>query len=65
MSQEDDKGFFDRLGEILNAPLPGMQTPQAPQKPGRTDRQWQGSFQVRRVRRLGCARRDRAVAKDL
>jgi hypothetical protein len=25
MAQEDDKGFFDRLGEILNAPLPGTQ----------------------------------------
>lgn len=31
MAQEEDKGFFDRLGEILNAPLPGTQrqTPQA------------------------------------
>jgi len=28
MSQADEKGFFDRLGEILNAPLPGTQTPQ-------------------------------------
>lgn len=23
MTQEDDKGFFDKLGEIFNAPLPG------------------------------------------
>ena len=30
MAQEEDKGFFDRLGEILNAPLPGTQG-QAPQ----------------------------------
>jgi len=29
MAQEDDKGFFDRLGEILNAPLPGTQRPSA------------------------------------
>ena len=27
MPQEEDKGFFDRLGEILNAPLPGTQRP--------------------------------------
>jgi len=25
MAEENDKGFFDRLGEILNAPLPGTQ----------------------------------------
>jgi hypothetical protein len=25
MAQEDDKGFFDKLGEIFNAPLPGTQ----------------------------------------
>lgn len=30
MPQEEDKGFFDRLGEILNAPLPGTRR-QAPQ----------------------------------
>ena len=32
MSQDDEKGFFDRLGGILNAPLPGTEkpTPQAP-----------------------------------
>ncbi len=29
MAQEDDKGFFDRLGEILNAPLPGTERPSA------------------------------------
>lgn len=23
MAEKDDKGFFDRLGEILNSPLPG------------------------------------------
>lgn len=27
MAQEENKGFFDRLGEILNAPLPGSQGP--------------------------------------
>ncbi len=27
MAHEEDKGFFDRLGEILNAPLPGTQKP--------------------------------------
>ena len=27
MAQEEDKGFFDRLGEILNAPLPGTRRP--------------------------------------
>jgi hypothetical protein len=27
MAQEQDKGFFDRLGEIFNAPLPGTQRP--------------------------------------
>jgi hypothetical protein len=31
MAQEEDKGFFDKLGEILNAPLPGTQGP-APQQ---------------------------------
>jgi len=38
MAQEQDKGFFDRLGEILNAPLPGTQrpTPQ-PQSPADDD----------------------------
>ena len=30
MAQEEDKGFFDRLGEILNAPLPGTQAPTSP-----------------------------------
>ena len=23
MTQDEDKGFFDKLGQILNAPLPG------------------------------------------
>jgi len=27
MAKEDDKGLFDRLGEILNAPLPGTKRP--------------------------------------
>jgi hypothetical protein len=27
MAQDEDKGIFDRLGEILNAPLPGTQRP--------------------------------------
>ena len=27
MAQEENKGFFDKLGEILNAPLPGTQGP--------------------------------------
>jgi hypothetical protein len=27
VAHEDDKGFFDRLGEILNAPLPGTEKP--------------------------------------
>ena len=31
MAQEDDKGFFDKLGEILNAPLPGTPGPAAQQ----------------------------------
>jgi hypothetical protein len=30
MAQEDNKGFFDRLGEILNAPLPGTEKPTSP-----------------------------------
>jgi hypothetical protein len=30
MAEENDKGFFDRLGEILNAPLPGTQQPAEP-----------------------------------
>ena len=29
MTQDEDKGFFDRLGDILNAPLPGTHTPEA------------------------------------
>ena len=29
MAQDQDKGFFDRLGEIFNAPLPGTQRPTA------------------------------------
>jgi hypothetical protein len=28
MAQEEDKGLFDRLGEILNAPLPGTRLPE-------------------------------------
>jgi hypothetical protein len=31
MGQEDDKTFFDRLGEILKARLPGTQAPQQPE----------------------------------
>ena len=31
MAQEEDKGFFDKLGEILNAPLPGTQGPASQQ----------------------------------
>ena len=27
MTQDEDKGFFDKLGQILNAPLPGTQRP--------------------------------------
>ncbi len=30
MAQEQDKGFFDRLGEIFNAPLPGTERPASP-----------------------------------
>jgi len=34
MAKEDDKGIFDRLGEIFNAPLPGTQRPSSqPQSP--------------------------------
>ena len=29
MADESDKSFLDRLGEILNAPLPGTQRPAA------------------------------------
>jgi len=36
MAQEQDKGFFDRLGEILNAPLPGTRRP-TPQKQSTDD----------------------------
>jgi len=36
MAQEEDKGFFDKLGEILNAPLPGTQG-QTPQTQAPTD----------------------------
>ena len=32
MAQQEDKGFFDKLGEILNAPLPGAKGPAAQQK---------------------------------
>ena len=31
MAQEEDKGFFDKLGDILNAPLPGTQGPPSQQ----------------------------------
>ena len=31
MAQDEDKGFFDKLGEILNAPLPGTQGPASQQ----------------------------------
>lgn len=31
MAQQEDKGFFDKLGEILNAPLPGTQGPASQQ----------------------------------
>ena len=31
MAQEENKGFFDKLGEILNAPLPGTQGPASQQ----------------------------------
>ena len=37
MADNDDKGFFDRLGEILNTPLPGTKTASttpAPAAPG-------------------------------
>lgn len=37
MSQQDDKSFFDRLGEILNSPLPGTRAPQAPKPSARTE----------------------------
>ncbi len=33
MADSDDKGFFDRLGEILNTPLPGTQKADAPAAP--------------------------------
>lgn len=33
MSEQEDKGFFDRLGEILNAPLPGTRPSEAPRPP--------------------------------
>ena len=33
MAQDEDKGFFDKLGEILNAPLPGTQGPASQQTP--------------------------------
>jgi len=33
MAQEEDKGFFDKLGEILNAPLPGTRAPASRQAP--------------------------------
>ncbi len=29
MAQDEDRGFFERLGDILNAPLPGTQAPEA------------------------------------
>ena len=37
MAQEEEKGFFDRLGEILNAPLPGSQGAPAQQPRSSTD----------------------------
>jgi hypothetical protein len=33
MSEQEDKGFFDRLGEILNAPLPGTRSSEASRPP--------------------------------
>jgi hypothetical protein len=33
MNQQDDKSFFDRLGEILNSPLSGTQAPQSSAQP--------------------------------
>ena len=32
MAQKEDKGFFDKLGDILNAPLPGTQGSPSQQK---------------------------------
>lgn len=37
MSQGEDKGLFDRLGEILNTPLPGTQPPPAVPSAGGSD----------------------------
>ena len=37
MAQEEDKGFFDKLGEILNAPLPGTQGPASQQPRASTE----------------------------
>jgi hypothetical protein len=38
MAEEQDKGFFDKLGEIFNAPLPGTQRPTSqPQAPADDD----------------------------
>lgn len=37
MSQQDERSFFDRLGEILNAPLPGTKAPKAQQTSERTE----------------------------
>jgi len=37
MAQEEEKGFFDKLGEILNAPLPGSEGTPAQQPRSSTD----------------------------
>jgi len=38
MSQQDEKSFYDRLGEILSAPLPGTRRPEHPRHPRRPRR---------------------------
>ncbi|MFZ0789248.1 MAG: hypothetical protein WAM94_06470, partial [Chromatiaceae bacterium] len=39
MADNDDKGFFDRLGEILNTPLPGTKTASNDDSPAAPDSQ--------------------------
>ena len=48
MAEEQDKGFFDRLGEIFNAPLPGTQRPSS-QPPSPADEDDEASV-LERVR---------------
>lgn len=53
MAETDDKGLLDRLGEILNAPLPGTRRPgegSAPAEPSGSPEDAEGRSLVDRIR---------------